>query len=80
MGCAYMLAILADPALNHPALECCFTTGEETGLIGAQGLKKEFFKGRRLINLDGGRRVPYLYEYGRRRAGHPDHAGPVGDL
>ena len=53
MGCAYMLAILADPALNHPALECCFTTGEETGLIGAQGLKKEFFKGRRLINLDG---------------------------
>ncbi len=53
MGCAYMLAILADDTLAHPYLECCFTTQEETGLVGAQSLKPEYFKARRLINLDG---------------------------
>lgn len=53
MGCAYMLAILADDSLAHPYLECCFTTGEETGLTGAQALKPEYFQARRLINLDG---------------------------
>lgn len=53
MGCAYMLAILADKTLRHPYLECCFTTQEETGLVGAQALKPEYFKARRLINLDG---------------------------
>ena len=53
MGCAYMLAILADDTLAHPYLECCFTTQEETGLVGAQALKPEYFKARRLINLDG---------------------------
>lgn len=53
MGCAYMLAILADKTLPHPYLECCFTTQEETGLVGAQALKPEYFKARRLINLDG---------------------------
>lgn len=53
MGCAYMLAILADDTLMHPYLECCFTTQEETGLVGAQALKPEYFKARRLINLDG---------------------------
>lgn len=53
MGCAYMLAVLADDNLAHPYLECCFTTQEETGLVGAQALKPEYFKARRLINLDG---------------------------
>lgn len=53
MGCAYMLAILADDTLAHPALECCFTTQEEVGLVGAQALKPEYFKARRMINLDG---------------------------
>ena len=53
MGVAYMLAILADETLPHPYLECCFTTQEETGLVGAQALKPEYFKARRLINLDG---------------------------
>ena len=49
MGCAYMLAILADYKLAHPALECCFTTQEEVGLVGAQALKPEYFKVRRMI-------------------------------
>ena len=53
MGCAYMLAILADPGLEHPPLECCFTTQEEVGLVGALALKPEYFTARRLINLDG---------------------------
>ena len=53
MGCAYMLAILDDKALPHPYLECCFTTQEEVGLVGAQALKPEYFQARRLINLDG---------------------------
>lgn len=53
MGCAYMLAVLADSSLSHPYLECCFTTQEEVGLVGAQALKPEYFKARRMINLDG---------------------------
>ena len=53
-GCAYMLAILADDTLPHPALQCIFTTMEEIGLIGASHLKKEDLRGKRLINLDGG--------------------------
>lgn len=53
MGAAYMLDILSDEALEHPYLECCFTTQEEIGLFGAMALKPEYFKARRLINLDG---------------------------
>ena len=53
MGCAYMLAILDDDTLSHPFLECCFTTQEEIGLVGALNLKPEYFKARQLINLDG---------------------------
>ncbi len=53
MGCAYMLAILDDDTLEHPPLECCFTTQEEVGLVGAHALKPEYFKARRMINLDG---------------------------
>ncbi|MGN1054813.1 MAG: aminoacyl-histidine dipeptidase, partial [Erysipelotrichaceae bacterium] len=34
-GVAYMLAILDDDTLAHPALECAFTVQEEVGLIGA---------------------------------------------
>ena len=49
---AYMLAILDDDSLAHPALECLFTTDEETGLIGASALDASVLKGRRLINLD----------------------------
>lgn len=53
MGAAYMLDILADEELKHPYLECCFTVQEEIGLYGAMALKPEYFKARRLINLDG---------------------------
>lgn len=53
-GVSYMMAILADPDLAHPALECAFTVQEETGLTGAMNLKKEYFQARRMINLDCG--------------------------
>lgn len=53
MGAAYMLDILSDEELEHPYLECCFTVQEEIGLYGAMALKPEYFKARRLINLDG---------------------------
>lgn len=54
VGTAYMMAILADPQMPHPALECIFTTQEEIGMFGAIALDKTKLKTRRLINLDGG--------------------------
>ncbi len=53
-GVCYMLAILEDKSLSHPALECVFTSMEEIGLDGALALEPEDLKGRRYINLDGG--------------------------
>ncbi|MBQ2509753.1 MAG: beta-Ala-His dipeptidase [Erysipelotrichaceae bacterium] len=57
MGVAYMLAILDDPSLKHPPLQCVFTTMEEIGLLGALNLKREYFHGTRYINLDEGGEV-----------------------
>lgn len=53
MGVAYMLAILEDDTLEHPPLECIFTTMEEIGLIGSLYLTKEDLHGHRYISLDG---------------------------
>lgn len=53
-GIAYMMAVLADNSLKHPALECVFTVQEETGLTGAMNLKKEYFTAKRMINMDCG--------------------------
>ena len=52
IGIAAQLAILASNTIAHGPLECLFTVGEETGLTGAFGLKKGFFDGNILINLD----------------------------
>lgn len=49
---ALMLAVLDDDTLAHPALECVFTTQEETGLTGAAGLDKSLISARTMINLD----------------------------
>lgn len=49
---AFMLAILADPAYKHPALECVFTVDEEIGLLGAKDLDTSVLKGKYMINLD----------------------------
>ncbi len=52
VGVAMMLAVMDDGDVVHPELEHLFTINEEAGMDGAHGLKAEFLKGRRLINLD----------------------------
>lgn len=52
IGMALMLAVLSSDNLKHPALECLFTTDEETGLTGAFALDNNLLKGDILINLD----------------------------
>lgn len=49
---AAMLAVLDDPELVHPPLECLFTVGEETGLVGALGFDTGLISAERMINLD----------------------------
>lgn len=56
-GVAYMLAVLADDTLKHPALECVFTSEEETGCTGAMNLDMSQFKAGTIICLDGDRDV-----------------------
>lgn len=53
-GVAYMLSILDAENLQHPALECIFTTQEEIGMFGALALKPEDIQAHRMITLDGG--------------------------
>jgi len=56
-GVAYMLTILDDDSLAHPALECVFTVQEEVGLIGAAHLDSSLISAKRMICLDGGGEV-----------------------
>lgn len=53
-GVCYMLAILTDPHLKHPALECVFTVQEEVGLCGALGFDASLLSAKRMIGLDSG--------------------------
>ena len=52
IGVAMMLAVLSATNLKHPALECLFTSDEETGLTGAFALDSKLLHGEVLINLD----------------------------
>ena len=52
IGLSMALAILADDSLPHPAIEVLTTTCEETDMSGAAGLASDFFKGRRVLNID----------------------------
>lgn len=49
---AMALAVLEDNTLPHPALEVLFTTDEETGMYGADGLDASQLSGKILINAD----------------------------
>lgn len=49
---AYQMAILANPHLKHPALECLMTTDEERGMTGVAHLHPEYLQGKILINID----------------------------
>ncbi len=53
-GVAYMLAILDEPELPAPALQCVFTAMEEIGLLGAIALDPADLHAKRYINLDAG--------------------------
>lgn len=46
------LALMEADEIEHPALECLFTTDEEVGMGGAKGFDASVLKGKRLINLD----------------------------
>lgn len=52
IGVAAALAIMADDTLEHGPLEALITMDEETGMTGANNLKKGELKGNILINLD----------------------------
>lgn len=54
---AAMLALLSDPDLKAPTIECLFTTEEETGLTGASAFDYSRISARRMINLDTGGEV-----------------------
>ena len=49
---AAMMAILDGAIASHPALECLFTTSEETGMDGAIAFDFSLVSARSLLNLD----------------------------
>lgn len=49
---AYALAVLDSEDIHHPPLEVVFTTDEETGMFGAEGLDMSLIKSKMLINID----------------------------
>jgi len=49
---AVMLALLEEENLAAPALECIFTTSEETGLDGMRNFDASVVTGRWMINMD----------------------------
>ena len=49
---AMTLAILEDKTLPHPPIEAVFTTDEETGMYGAEGIDVSDLKGKILLNID----------------------------
>ena len=52
IGVAIAMALLDDETLRHPRLEALFTTDEETGMFGADGVDLSTLEGHNLINLD----------------------------
>ena len=52
LGMAYILAILDDVTLPHPALEAVFTDSEEVGMGGAIKLDCSVLKSKRMLNMD----------------------------
>ncbi|HUW93835.1 MAG TPA: aminoacyl-histidine dipeptidase [Bacteroidales bacterium] len=52
IGVAASMAALTDPNVVHGPLEALFTIDEETGMTGANNLKKGVLKGEIMINMD----------------------------
>lgn len=55
LGVAAALALLSSTGVPHGPLEAVFTVDEETGLTGAQALRKGWLRARYLLNLDSER-------------------------
>ncbi len=53
MACAFILSILEDRTIRHPAIEAIFTTDEETDMNGALRMDYSAFQSRLIISLDG---------------------------
>lgn len=49
---AMALAVLEDKTLPHPPIEAVFTTDEETGMYGAEGIDVSGLQGKLLLNID----------------------------
>ena len=49
---AMAMAVLEDTSLCHPPIEALFTTDEETGMYGAEGLDVSNLDGKIFINID----------------------------
>ncbi|MCK4982804.1 MAG: M20/M25/M40 family metallo-hydrolase, partial [Victivallaceae bacterium] len=52
IGTAAAMAVMLDKEVVHGPIKALFTTQEETGLVGAHKLSKDFVKGDILLNLD----------------------------
>lgn len=52
IGVALALAAATSTDVAHGPLELLFTVDEEQGLCGAKALSPDFFRGRRMLNLD----------------------------
>jgi dipeptidase D len=52
IGMAMAMAVLQSTDINHGDIEVLFTSDEETGMLGAFGLKPDWLTGDILINLD----------------------------
>lgn len=49
---AYMMSIMDNKDIKHPALECVFTSDEEGSFIGAENLDMSKLKSKKLLNID----------------------------
>lgn len=52
IGVCMAMAAAASPDVVHGRLEILCTIDEEMGMTGAKALKPDFFKGKRMLNLD----------------------------
>ncbi|MBP5307432.1 MAG: aminoacyl-histidine dipeptidase [Paludibacteraceae bacterium] len=52
IGVAMILAALEDADVKRPAVEALFTVDEEAGLGGAGGIRPDWIRAKRMINLD----------------------------
>ncbi|MCI8327237.1 MAG: aminoacyl-histidine dipeptidase, partial [Lachnospiraceae bacterium] len=49
---AYAMALLDSDDIQHPRLECVFTSDEEVGMLGAEKIDLSVLKGHRVLNID----------------------------